>query len=234
MTMPAAYVSVRWLLLGSLVLLSVAVGAALSIYPAVVTTARSAALVYVALFALAILVYGWVVLALTRITTAEERIVMQHGIWWGLLCGGVWMIELIVANLLALQPGGLHLLLYYGSTSVAMLLPGLAALLAAQRAGRFGVGLQAGLLCGMCGAIGIFLATIALAPLLLAAGPHDPQTLREFQRSALPDLTTFMVGDYLAGMIAHLWIGLITGLVLGVVGGTIGKALATPHDVTLV
>jgi hypothetical protein len=232
--MHAAYASVRWLLLGSLLLLIVAVGAALSLFPAVVMTARSAALVYLSLFALAMLIYGWVAFLHTRATTAEQRIAVRRGIIWGLLCGGVWTIELIVANLLGPQPGGLHLLLYYGSTAVAMLLPGLAALLAAQRAGRFGAGLQAGLLCGMCGAVGIFLATIALAPFLLAAGLHDPQTVREFDRSGLPDLTTFMVGDYLAGMIAHLWIGLITGLILGMLGGAIGKALVTPHKATLV
>ena len=232
--MHAAYVVVRWLLLGSLLLLIVAVGAALSVYPAVVTTAPSAALVYLGLFALALLIYGWVVLVHIRAATDAERIAMQHGIWWGLLCGGVWTIELIVANLLGPQPGALQVLVYYGSTAVATLLPGPAALLAAQRAARFGAGLQAGLLCGMCGAIAIFLATIALSPLLLPAGLHDPQTVREFQRSGLPDLTTFIVGDYLAGMIAHLWIGLITGLILGMLGGAIGKALVTPHKATLV
>jgi hypothetical protein len=232
--MHAANVSVRWLLLGSLLLLVVVVGAALSVFPAIVITDPSAALVYLSLFALAILIYGWVVLVHIHAATDAERIAMQHGIWWGLLCGGVWIVELIVANLLGPQGGRLQLLLYYGSTWVAMLLPGLAALLAAQRAGRFGAGLQAGLLCGMCGAITIFLATIALAPLLLAAGLHDPQTMREFGRSGLPDLTTFMVGDYLAGMIMHLWIGLITGLLLGMFGGATGKTLAAPHNATLV
>ena len=232
--MHAAYVSARWLLLGSLLLLIVAVGAALSVFPAVVITDPSAALVYLGLFALAILIYGWVVLMYIRATTDAERIAMRHGIWWGLVCGGVWIVELIVANLLGPQGGGVQLPLYYGSTSVAMLLPGLAALLAAQRASRFGAGLQAGLLCGMCGAIAIFLATIALAPLLLAAGLHDPQTVREFERSGLPDLTTFMVGDYLAGMIAHLWIGLITGLILGMLGAATGKTLAAPHNAALV
>jgi hypothetical protein len=202
-------------------------------YPAVVTTAGDATLVYVGLFALAILVYGWVVLVRMRAATAAGRIAVRHGSRWGLLCGGVWTLELIVANLLGPQPGVLHLLLYYGSTYVAVMLPGLAGILAARRAGRLGAGIEAGLLCGMCGAIGIFLAAITLAPLLLAAGPHDPQTLREFQRSGLPDLTIFMVGEYLAAMIAHLWIGLLTGLTLGMLGGAIGKALATPQNTTL-
>src|SRR5262245_15038713 len=106
----AASVSVRWLLLGSLVLLVVAVGAALSVFPAVITTAPSAALVYLGLFALAILLYGWVTLTRTRTSTAEERVAVRQGTNCGLLCGGVWTIELIVANLLGPQPGGLEVL----------------------------------------------------------------------------------------------------------------------------
>ena len=71
--MYAANVSVRWLLLGSLALLVAAVGAALSIFPAVVTTALSVALVYLGLFTLAILLYGWVVLVRTHTTTCTFR-----------------------------------------------------------------------------------------------------------------------------------------------------------------
>lgn len=34
------------------------------------------------------------------------------------------------------------------------------------------------------------------------------------------------MGDYLTGMIAHLWIGLLTGLAFGSLGGLLGKAAA--------
>src|SRR5689334_1064301 len=95
--------SVRWLLLGSLVLVTLAVGVALSIYPAVVTTAGNAALVYLGLFVLAMMIYGWVALTRTRTTTPEQRIAVWQGSRWGLLCGGVWTVELIVANLLGPQ-----------------------------------------------------------------------------------------------------------------------------------
>jgi hypothetical protein len=108
------------------------------------------------------------------------------------------------------------------------LMPGLAGLVAARRAGRLANGLRAGLLCGMLGALSIFLMAWALSALLLPAGAHDPQTVQEFQRSGQPDLTTYMVSDYLAGMIVHLWIGLISGLGLGTLGGLIGQAWARP------
>jgi hypothetical protein len=218
---------VRWFFGVSLLLLILGVGAALITYPAVVTTAScQQMLAYLLLFVLAVLIYGYVVLIRTHMATPAERIAVWQGAIWGFLCGGAWIVELIAANLVGPYFGWLNLVLYFGSAAGGYLLPGLAALLVAWRAGRIGAGLQAGLLCGMVGGMIIFLASAALAPLLLAAGQHDPQTMREFQRSGLPDLTTFIVGDYLAGMIAHLWIGMITGLVLGMLGGAIGKALA--------
>ena len=79
----------------------------------------------------------------------------------------------------------------------------------------------------------IFLASLVLSAFLLQVGQHDPQTIHEFQRSGLPDITTYIVGDYLAGMIAHLWIGLMTGSFLGVLGGVIGKATLLPEKTTL-
>ncbi len=75
----------------------------------------------------------------------------------------------------------------------------------------------------------IFLASIVPSTLLLQAGQYDPQTIREFQHSGPPDLKTYIVGDHLAGMIAHLWIGLLTGLVLGIIGDLIGKVVAGPR-----
>src|SRR5262249_21579728 len=162
--------------------------------------------VYLLLFVLALLMYGYVALIRTHVATPAERIAVWQGTIWGFLCGGVWIVELIAANLLGSDFGWLNLVLYFGSAAGGYLLPGLVALLVAWRVGRIDTGLQAGLLCGMVGGMIIFLASAALAPLLLAAGQHDPQTMQEFQRSGLPDPTTFIVGDYLAGMIAHLWI----------------------------
>jgi len=163
-------------------------------------------------------------------TAAEGRhIALHQGTFWGLVCGGAWSLELILANLDLVGSRITFLVLYYGSTQVAFLLPGLAGIMAACRAKRISRGIEAGLLCGMFGALTIFLTYIALSSLLLQAGQHDPGTIREFQQSGLVDMPTFIVGDYLAAMVAHLWIGLGTGLALGAVGAVIGaEARKTP------
>jgi hypothetical protein len=88
------------------------------------------------------------------------------------------------------------------------------------RAGRLRAGLRGGLI--------IFLGALALSAVLIPAGYRDPQTVQEFQRSGLPDLTTYIVSDYLAGMTMHLWIGLISGLLFGLMGGLLGQRLARP------
>jgi hypothetical protein len=224
---------VRWSLLTALLVLLLKVGGELLAYPAVVTTAGAQAPIYLILFGLAILMYGWFALFRTKASTPAEGIALQQGTFWGLLCGLVWVIELLAANVVNPQVGQFSLVLYYGSALAGYLLPGLASLLTAWRTRRIALGLQASLLCGMCGGLAIFLASLVLSAFFLHVGQSDPQTIQEFQRSGLPDIATYIVGDYLAGMIAHLWIGLITGSFLGVLGGAIGKAILLPEKATL-
>jgi hypothetical protein len=220
---------VRWSLIACMLLLIFKVATELISYPAVVSTAGIQALIYLIPFVLAMLVYSWLILFRTRASTQAQFIALRVGTFWGLFCGAAWVIELLVANVLVLQWEWLHLVLYDGSALTGYFLPGLASLLAAWRSRRIVAGLQAGLLCGIFGGLAIFLASLVLSPLFLHAGLHDPQTIREFERSGLPDITTYVVGDYLAGMIAHLWIGLVTGFFLGVLGGAVGKALTLPE-----
>jgi hypothetical protein len=226
------YAQVRWLLLIGLLLVILKSSYDLITHPVIVSTAGEQALVYLTLFVLALLIYGWFALFRIRASTASERIALQQGTLWGLLCGSAWIFEVVVANLAVVQPGWLYLALYYCSAFTAYLLPGVASMLAAWRTTRMAPGLQAGLLCGICGGLMTFLAAIALSAPFLKAAQYDPQTIYEFQHSGLPDITTYVIGDFLASMIAHLWIGLITGLLLGVVGAALGKALATPRSDT--
>ncbi len=72
----------------------------------------------------------------------------------------------------------------------------------------------------------MFLSYSALSVLLLQVGQHDPQIVREFQRSGITNLPTYIVGDYLAAMIAHLWIGLLTGVGFGMLGSGLGIGFA--------
>jgi hypothetical protein len=80
----------------------------------------------------------------------------------------------------------------------------------------------------MVGGLVIFLTYLLASNALYQAGLNDPQTIQEFHRSSLPDIRNYMVGDWLAAMIGHLWIGIITGLALGLSGGALGKAFARP------
>ena len=220
------YAPIRWFFISSLTLVILKVCADLLAYPAVITTAGGLALTYLLLFALALLIYSWFALVRTR-DAASPRIALQQGTVWGLLCGGAWMIELSVANLnpLAPQLGWLFRLIYASATGLGFLLPGLAGMLVAWRSKQLHSGIEAGLLCGMLGGLVIFLTYTTLSVLLLHVGQQDPQIVQEFQRSGLTDLSTYIVGDYLAAMVAHLWIGLLTGVGFGALGSVIGIGL---------
>jgi hypothetical protein len=218
---------IRWSLITALLLVILTVAGELIASPAVVTAAGVQTPVYLILFVLAVLIYGWFALFRTRGATRAAQVALQTGILCGLLCAAAWVIELLVANVMSPGWGPLYLVLYDGSAFTGFLVPGLASFLAGMRSRHLLLGLQAGLLTGMMGALAIFLAAFLFSALLLHAGQSDPQTLREFAHSGLPDLKTYIVGDYLAGMIAHLWIGLVTGFFLGLFGGLVGKALAS-------
>jgi hypothetical protein len=224
MTIQLQSLLIRWSFIAGLLLIGLWVSYDLIAHPAVIATAGEQAPVYLLLLVTAMLIYGWFALFQTRSGTVEARIALQRRICWGLLCGGVWFIELLVANLLGPQIGWLYFVLYYGSAFTGYLLPGLAVGLSAWRTGRIESGIVAGLLTGMCGGLMIWLVAIVLDPLFLRVGQHDPQIIRAFEHSGLPDLTTYLVGDTLAGLIVHLWLGLLTGFCLGLVCGALGKA----------
>jgi hypothetical protein len=198
-------------------------------YPEVVTSAGADALVYLLLLVLALLIYGWFALFRTRGAAPHARIVMQQGTRWGLFGGGVWILEVLVANVIGPQLGPFTVPAYFATTWIGYLLPGLAAVLSARLTGKVGAGLQAGVLAGMLSSLLLFLAVaFPLYPLLAGSNQPDAQTIHEFHRSGLPSLHVFLVSDWLAAMIAHLWIGLVTGMFFGGVGSAIGKALAAP------
>jgi len=199
-------------------------------YPTALTGEEPQTLIALALLGLALLLYGWIASGRPHLDSASMPIALRLGTILGLLCGAAWILELGIANLNLLDPAHDRpaQVLYFGTTAAGMLLPVLAALLAARQTRQRRAGIVAGLRCGTLGGLLIFLAYTAMATLLLQAGQQEPQTLREFQRSGLANLPTFIVGDYLAAMIAHLWIGLITGLVGGAIGGLFGQIMPRP------
>ncbi|HZR42182.1 MAG TPA: hypothetical protein VFB12_18825 [Ktedonobacteraceae bacterium] len=219
---------VRGFLLAALLLFLLKV--MLTLFADTVVLTLAGASIYLILFVLALLLYGWFILFRMQATTQAERMALRLGSLFGLLCGVLWVIELFAANVLSPQIGWFRLVLYYGSTWSALVLPWVASLLTVWRSRQIVSGLDAGLLCGMCGGLAIFLASFVLSGLFLSAGQPDPQTIHEFERSGLSDIRTYLDSDYLAAMIAHLWIGLITGLILGALGGIIGKVIPLPDE----
>jgi len=215
--------TIRWFFGLSLIMVVLKVGADLLAFPGVVSAAGVPALIYLGLFAVALFLYAGFALVWVR-DAAAQTITLQQGTVWGCVCGAAWIIELSVANLGWLVPhlGGLFGLLYTGSASLGFVLPGVAGLWAAWQARQLRAGIEAGLLCGMLASLVLFLTYSALSVLLLQVGQHDPQIVREFQRSGLTDLSTYIVGDYLAAMIAHLWMGLLTGVGFGALGSSLG------------
>lgn len=227
---------VRRLFLTGLVLALLEVAYDLLGHPAVAT--GSDAMLYLALFALAVCIYSWFAIFQTRGEPEDgsedarednerNRLALRYGTIFGLVCGGVWILEVLVANVWGPGLSDLNITIYYGSTLVALFLPGGVGVLVGWRTGWVRAGLKAGLVTGMLGGLILFLAVIVpLSVLLLEAGQHDPQSISEFHKSGLPDLPTFIVGDYLAAMTVHLWIGLVSGLILGALGGLVGKELS--------
>ncbi len=222
------YPWIRWLFIASLALLAFYTALTVVRYPALVAADAGQAIFYLGLLVVALSLYAGFAWAQTG--SASAQVSLQHGLGWGFLCGGAWILELLVGNLIGPQLGQSNLVFYFGSAFVGYLLPGLAAFLAAKQANKIQAGIAAGLWCGMLGSLSIFLVSILLSGLLTTAGQTDPQTLREFQRSGQADLMAYIAGDYLAGMIAHLWIGLTTGLIFGALGGVLGKGVAGWSD----
>src|SRR5579859_6282142 len=115
MTIQLQSLLIRWFFIVGLLLVGLWVSFDVSTHPAVIATAGEQAPIYLLLLVAAMLIYGWFALFQIRSGTVKARIPLQRGIFWGLLCGGVWIIELLVANLLGPQFGWFYFVLYYGS-----------------------------------------------------------------------------------------------------------------------
>ena len=99
--------------------------------------------------------------------------------------------------------------------------------MAARSTNDVRVGIAAGLWTGLVGALIFLVVGMAGTYAAAAAGrlsPTDAYTIRAFQQSGLPDLTTYAVGDDLGGSIMLLvWIPLLS-LAIGAIGGALGTS----------
>jgi hypothetical protein len=165
--------------------------------------------------------YVWLALVPPRAATSHIVVVRRYGLVGGLLIGG-----LPLAGSAAAEFG-------YGKplTGWSWLAAAVAAVAGGAMAARFSgaarAGLQAGLWAGLVGALIFLVVGMSATYAAAAAGrliPTDAYTIRAFQHSGLPDLTTYVVGDDLGGSIMLLmWIPVLS-VAFGALGGALGAS----------
>jgi hypothetical protein len=148
---------------------------------------------------------------------------LRLGALFGLGAGLGWLMEIVAGNLAVGQPW--QLIPYYGGTLIALAVTFAAGVGGALATHSFWGGLVAGVWSGILSGLIGCLALMSVPWLFAGTLQHDPQTLAEFSRSGASDLATYIAGDYSAGAIAHLLIGLTMGLILGALGAAIGAGV---------
>ena len=95
---------------------------------------------------------------------------------------------------------------------------------AGVRTGRGRAAWQAGLFCGLVSGVIVYafsaIMTLSTLPILASRSDYRAQVAS----SHAPDMNTYLVGDILAAVAAHL----VINVVLGLVGGGIGALTADP------
>jgi len=163
----------------------------------------------------------------THTRSPSADVALMHALRWGAVVGVLWWIEILEGNVWRL-PGPWLALLYFGPTIAACIMPAIAAAVTVRQTARFRSGLAAGIWSGMIGGLLTFLGGTAILWAFNASFLHDPQNMQEFLRShargLAPDLQTYIVGDLLAGLIAHLTvIGIVISAIAGAIGATVGQ-----------
>ena len=182
-----------------------------------------------------VLLSGYAVLAWfgTRMRILQLSAIRTLSLWFGLLSGGCWIIEMVTANLVPLPAGtGLlvYLVVYRGATLLGLALPLVAGFVATRATGRLGAGIAVSFWSGFISGLIAYLTLMFLTYTFLGTFEHDPQTLSQFAQSHRQQptlgLSAFIVGDSLLGSLSHLLlIGLGWGTVLGTVGALLGRVL---------
>jgi len=217
----------RWGLLGATLLVAAVTLIEALRFPGILTP-PSAAVFYMSVLAVTLIAYAAMAVATTWSPTSMANAAFINAARWGVVVGNLWWIELLEANVWRLT-GPWLTVLYFGPTLAAVLVPGIAAALTTRQTGRIRSGLAVGLWSGMIGGLLTFLGGTAILWVFNASFLQDPQNMQEFLRShaqgLAPDLQTYIVGDLLAGLIAHLaLIGIAIGAVVGAIGALVGQA----------
>ena len=205
---------------GAVVLAGVAAAAVLMIissvrYPGIFRLPGAAAVL--ALTAVMLLGYAaCAVWALWRPSAGQGT-----GLGWGALGAAMWSAEIWAGGPAKLsysaeQVAGLTFLLLALAATVT------AGIVAAARVRTARAAWQAGLFSGLVSGIVVYLfgviMTLSTLPILASRSDYRAQ----FAHSHAPNIATFLVGDILAAVSAHL----IINLVLGMIGGGLGALIA--------
>ena len=148
------------------------------------------------------------------------------GLAWGALGAAMWSAEI--------WAGGPAKLSYSAeqATGLIFVLLALAAtitagILAAVRIRTARAAWQAGLFSGLVSGIAVYafgiIMTLSTLPILASRSDYRAQ----FAHSHAPNIATYLVGDILAGVGAHLLINLVAGLIGGFLGALIARRPGT-------
>jgi len=223
----------RGALLGAIVLVVVVTIVESVRFPGILTP-PSIATFYLSFLVVTLVAYAAMAVVATRATSPVADVAFHNALLHGTAVGVLWWIEILEANVWRL-PGLWLMVLYVVPEVAALVVPGIAAALTARQAGQFRSGLAAGIWSGMIGGLLTFLGGTAILWAFYASFRHDPQNMQEFLRSyargLAPDLQTYIVGDLLAGLIAHLaLIGIAASAIVGTIGALIGQTWHPRRD----
>jgi hypothetical protein len=181
-------------------------------------------MIYSGVLVAVLLTYLLIAWRLTGNDDSDSVLAAGLGLNWGLIIAIFWLIEMLAGNLFD-GKSSLVRIFYFGSSILAFGLPLFAGIWGSRKSGRVRAGMLMGLWSGIVSGLLAFLILMTITYFFLNIMLRDPQNVLQFQGSGARDLTTFVVGDSLAGATGHLVIGPVLGSGLGLVGGVIGKAL---------
>lgn len=155
---------------------------------------------------------------------------------YGLLIGAMWVGEIIVGNL-----GGTAILgnirdshpaIYAMAPRFALaavIITGVAGLVAAYRTGSIQVALRVGVWSGLISGAIACVVVILVTILFHKAMMSDASNIHEFSLTAhrapsQAELSSFLYRDALGGGLNHLWIGPLLGVIVGGFGAILGRS----------
>lgn len=189
-------------------------------YPSIASSPATP--IFLALFLVGVLWYGFAAVRWTHVTTREDFMVLRHGARWGLAIGLAWTVEVAGGNVIVPHQLGAEI----GTLAAiaAAIMPVVAGATEAARTGQIGSGARVGSWSGVVSGV-ITFAVLATVGYLVVSVPGFPgvEAPRNVGRPLTAnELAAFNIGDYLAGGVSHL---VVIGAPFCSAAGAFGGAL---------